>query len=79
MKTIHMVITNYEDGSNDILWATDPLVIDKMKSLSYYYGDERYASVDGLQVRTIEFNDDFNIEEWIQMNYILVTTLEDLE
>ncbi len=78
MKTISMVITNSGDGSNGIHWVTDPAVLDKMEELADD-GDESYASGDGLQVTELGFPDDFDMDLWMKLNSIEVTTVEDFE
>lgn len=78
MKTISMVITNSGDGSNGIHWVTDPAVLDKMQELADD-GDESYASGDGLQVTELGFYDDFDMNLWMKLNSIEVTTVEDFE
>lgn len=78
MKTISMVITNSGDGSNAVRWVTDPAVLDKMQELADD-GDEKYASGDGLQVTELGFPDDFNMDLWMKLNSIEVTTVEDFE
>lgn len=78
MKTISMVITNSGDGSNAVHWVTDNAVLDKMQELADD-GDEKYASGDGLQVTELGFPDDFNMDLWMKLNSIEVTTVEDFE
>ena len=77
MKTIYTVITSNGDGSSTIQWVVDPIVIDKMQELADD-GNECYASGDGLQVRNLYFPDNFDLDGWLKMNYIRVTTLEDI-
>ena len=72
-----MVITNNGDGSNSIEWVTDDKVIDRMEDLADD-GDERYASGDGLQVNTLLFPDGFDIQAWIRMNSLSLTTIESM-
>lgn len=75
MKTISMVITNSGDGSNGILWVTDPAVIAKLEELSDD-GDETYGSGDGLQVRDLLFTDEVALSDWMVLNSIHVLKLE---
>jgi len=77
MKTIEMVITNCGDGSNGIKWVGDPAVVDRMIELADD-GDEQYASGDGLQVRELKFPDDFDIEAWLKLNHLRLTTMGDM-
>jgi hypothetical protein len=72
-----MVITNNGDGSNSIKWVTDDNVIDRMEDLADD-GDEIYASGDGLQVNTLLFPDGFDIQAWIRMNSLSLTTIESM-
>lgn len=72
-----MVITNNGDGSNSIEWVTDDNVIDRMEDLADD-GDERYASGDGLQVNTLLFPDGFDIQAWIRMNSLNLTSIESM-
>jgi len=78
MKTISMVITNSGDGSNGIHWVTDAAVLDIMEERAND-GDETYASGDGLQVTELGFPDDFDMDLWMKLNRIDVTTVEDFE
>lgn len=77
MSHIYMVITNNGDGSNSIEWVTDDNVIDRMEDLADD-GDERYASGDGLQVNTLLFPDGFDIQAWIRMNSLNLTSIESM-
>ena len=76
-KRIWSVITDSGDGSNNIEWVTDPKVLEKMEQLADD-GNEAYASGDGLQVREFKFPDDFDLDAWIELNFINVVTLEDI-
>ncbi len=78
MKTISMVITDSGDGSNGIHWVTDEAVLDKMQDLADE-GDEQYASGDGLQVTNLGFPDDFDMDLFLKLNHIDVTTLEEMD
>lgn len=77
MKEIHMVITNCGDGSNSIQWVQDQEVLDRMEELEDE-GDEKYCSGDGLQVTTLEFPEDFDLDAWCKINCINFVTLEEL-
>ena len=77
MLSIHMVITDSGDGSNSIQWVTDPDVIDKMEELADD-GHEAFASGDGLQVKTLEFPEGFDIDAFVKTNHLNITTLEDM-
>lgn len=77
MKTMNMVIINCGDGSNSIQWVTDPAIIDRMQERADD-GDETYASGDGLQVRELKFPDDFDLDAWMKLNHISLTTAEDM-
>ena len=74
---IHFVITNCGDGSNSTDWVLDDDVLDKMEE-RVEGGDERYASGDGLQVKTLRFPDGFDLPSWVAENHLLVTTLDDM-
>lgn len=78
MVKISYVITNNGDGSNSLDWVTDQAVLDKMEQLADD-GDEAYASGDGLQVDTLVFPDDFDLDAWIAKNHIMITTYEDIK
>lgn len=78
MQELYMVICNAGDGSNYIEWVMDPAVLDKMQQLADD-GDECYASGDGLQSRRLQFPDGFDIEAWMKLNYLSLTTLSDFE
>ena len=75
MKSVFMVITNSGDGSNAIQWVTDKNVLDKMEELADG-GDDSYASGDGLQVTMLKFPDDFNIQSWMELNLLSITTMD---
>ena len=77
MKILYYVITDCGDGSNSIDWVTDEAVIEKMQRLADS-GEGSYASGDGLQLRELKFPEDFNLTEWLKLNHISLTTLEDL-
>lgn len=77
MKTLTYVIGNAGDGSNFIEWVVDPAVLNKMQELADD-GDEAYASGDGLQVKQLKFPDDFDLDAWIALNHISITTMEEL-
>ena len=72
-----MVITNNGDHSNGVKWVIDDKVIDRMEDLADD-GDECYASGDGLQVNTLLFPDGFDIQAWIRMNSLSLTTIESM-
>lgn len=74
--TLFAVITDNGDGSNSIWWVTDPQVLDKMQELADD-GDDQFASGDGLQVRSYRFPEGFDLDEWLKVNMIHLTTLED--
>lgn len=75
MKTIHMVICDSGDGSNHTRWVIDPAVLEKMQERADE-GDEVYASGDGLQVKTFKFPDDFDLEAWVKLNWLNLTTID---
>ena len=77
MSHIYMVITNNGDGSNGVEWVIDDKVIDRMEDLADD-GDESYASGDGLHVNTLLFPDGFDIQAWIRMNSLSLTTIESM-
>lgn len=77
-NSIDLVITNSGDGSNGIRWVIDEEVIALMEEMADE-GDERYASGDGLQVRTLRFPTPFDRDQFIKLNHISVVTLKDLE
>lgn len=74
---ITMVIVNSGDGSNHIQIVKDPAVLARMNELADE-GDEGYASGDGLQTKTLEFPDDFPVDEWVQKHFYGYTTMEDV-
>lgn len=76
MKTLTYVIANNGDGSNSLEWVIDPAILAKMEKLANE-GDEQYASGDGLQVKTFKFPDDFDLDSWVQLNHISITTMEE--
>ena len=78
MPSIQMVITDNGDGSNGIHWVTDPGVIDKMQELADD-GDERFAVCGALQVQTLIFPPEFDIDAFIKTNHLSIITLEDME
>lgn len=78
MKNIHMVITNNGDGSNSIQFVQDQEVLDRMEEL-VDEGSETYSSGDGLQVTSLEFPEDFDLDTWCKTNYVNFVTLEYLE
>lgn len=77
MKSIKFVIVDNGDGSNGILWVIDKEVLERMQEMADF-GEQRYASGDGLQVQTLFFPDNFNLEDWIFLNKIHLTTMQDL-
>jgi len=78
MKNIHMVITYNGDGSNSIQFVQDQEVLDRMEEL-VDEDSETYSSGDGLQVTSLEFPEDFDLDTWCKTNCIDFVTLEDLE
>lgn len=78
MQKITMVIKDNGDGSNGIQWVLDEAVLDKMQELADD-GDECYASGDGLQTTELYFPEGFDLQNWIKLNRIYLTTLEDME
>jgi len=77
-KKINFVITNNGDGSNSADWVTDGAVLNKMEKLADM-GDGVYASGDGLQVTTLYFPDDFDLDAWIKLNHLNITPWEDVD
>lgn len=77
MKELRFVITNNGDGSNGIMWVNDQKVIDVMEELADD-GDENFASGDGLQVKTLRFEDDAALNKFVEMNNIRFTTLSSI-
>ena len=78
MTKVYMVIVNCGDGSNSIDWVIDKAVIDRMQELADN-GEETYASGDGLQVKTLNFPDSFDVQAWLKTNYLSLTTMKDME
>jgi hypothetical protein len=74
---ISCVITNRGDGSNGLLWVTDPAVVALMQQKADE-GNECYASGDGLQVWELVFPDGFDLGVWLISNNISLMTLEDI-
>lgn len=77
-QKINFVITNNGDGSNSADWVTDEAVLNKMEELADD-GDASYTSGDGLQVTTLYFPDSFDLEGWIKLNRLNITTYEDVD
>lgn len=75
---ITYVISDSGDGSQAINWVTDQKVLDKMQELADA-GDSSYASGDGLQKRELYFPDGFDLDAWVKVNHISLTTLEDVD
>lgn len=78
MKILSMIITNSGDGSNGISWTNNQFVLDRMEQLADA-GDEAWASGDGLQVTQFKFPDDFDLDSWLSINGIELTTLEEFD
>jgi len=78
MTKVYMVMVNCGDGSNSIDWVIDEAVIDRMQELADN-GEETYASGDGLQVKTLNFPDSFDVQAWLKTNYLSLTTMKDIE
>ena len=78
MKHIYFVLSDAGDGSNSVEWVTDRAVIDKMRDLAST-GDSWYSSGDGLQKHSLQFPDDFDLDSWIKLNRLCITTMEDME
>ena len=78
MIAIYTIITNSGDGSNKVQWVRDTRVIDRMEELADE-GDDAYASGDGLQVNKLLFPDNFDMDSWLDLNHIMLVTLEDME
>jgi hypothetical protein len=78
MKILSMIITNSGDGSNGVSWTNNQFVLDRMEQLADA-GDEAWASGDGLQVTQLKFPDDFDLDSWLSINGIELTTLEELD
>lgn len=82
MPTIYMVIRDNGDGSQSTEWVKDKVVIDKMEDMVNNGTDwkaEAYMSGDGLQVTSVKFPDDFDVDSWVKDNFHGYTTLKDLE
>lgn len=77
MQTVYMVITDSGDGSNGTQWVLDPKVVDFMSHLADE-GEESYASGDGLQVTSLKFPDNFDVNEFAKTNHITWYTLEEI-
>jgi len=77
MKELRIVITDNGDGSNGIMWVNDQKVIDAMEEL-VDEGNENFASGDGLQVKTLKFEDDVALNKFVEMNNIRFTTLSSI-
>ena len=78
VQELHLVIKNCGDGSSTIQYVLDEAVLARMEELADE-GDEEYASGDGLQVKTLCFPPDFDMEHFIASNKISVITLERLQ
>lgn len=77
MTKVYTVITNSGDGSNGLLWVLDEDVLERMEELADD-GDESYASGGGLQTRKLVFPDGFDVEAWMKLNHLSVTTLNQI-
>lgn len=82
MTKLYMVIVDRGDGSNGVQWTNDEEVIDLMeqcasgKFRSWYA--ESFMSGDGLQVTTFRFKSEEALNDFVSMNKIDFTTLEEM-
>ncbi len=77
MKTVYMVLSDNGDGSSSAHWVKDREVVDKLQELADD-GDQAWASGDGLQVSTVKFPDDFDVDAWVKLNFYGYTRMEDV-
>lgn len=82
MTKLYMVIVDCGDGSNGIQWTNDEEVIDLMDRCANcefisWYADS-YKSGDGLQVTTFRFKSEEAMNDFVSMNKINFTTLEEM-
>ncbi len=62
MKQLHIVITSGGDGSNSLLYFKETQE-EKLEQLDEITGDyERFSSGDGVQIKTLTFPDDFDLD-----------------
>lgn len=82
MTNLYMVITDCGDGSNGIQWTNDKEVIDLMGRCANgefrSWLAESFRSGDGLQVTTFRFKSEEVLNDFVSMNKIDFTTLEDM-
>ena len=78
MQVIYIAIRDCGDGSQTLDVVKDPATIEKMEELADS-GDSGYSSGDGLQLTTLRFPDDFDVDAWVKDCFYGYTTLEDLE
>lgn len=67
-QKIYMVICNSGDGSNHIQILKSQAAVDRVNVLAEE-GDEIYASGDGLQIRELNFPDEFAVDAWVLENF----------
>ena len=82
MTKLYMVIVDCGDGSNGIRWADDEKVINLMnRCASGEFGSwyaEGCMSGDGLQLTTLRFKSEEAMSDFISMNNLTLTTLEEM-
>jgi hypothetical protein len=68
MQKIHLIITDNGDGSNSLLAIKTKEALAKAQAEADA-GNPTYASEDGLQVRELEFPDEFAVNAWVALNF----------
>lgn len=68
MKSVFLVIVNTGDGANTVEWYKD-VTLEQLYKLEEEDPDS-YSSGDGFQVRTLDFPDNFDLDEFAKVNYI---------
>jgi hypothetical protein len=76
MQVIYIAIRDCGDGSQTLDIVKDPAAIKKMQELADE-GDSCYSSGEGLQLTTLRFPDDFDVDAWVVDCFYRYTTLED--
>ena len=78
MQKIYLIITNSGDGSNGLLFVKSEEALAKARAEADK-GSEIYASGDGLQLKAMEFPDEFDVDGWVEQNFYGYSDEEILE
>lgn len=67
MQTIYTVIRDCGDGSQTVEWRKlmNVTILEKLENI------DSYQSGDGVQIREYLFPDDFDLDAWATINYII--------